>query len=47
MGTEQKEHCCIEVLIVSLQFGHGKTLTAEERLKLCAILFHLVVLVEG
>jgi len=37
IGVWQKEHSRIEVLMVSLQFGQGKTLTAEDRLKLCAM----------
>ena len=38
MGAEQKVHCCMDVLMVSLQLGQGNTWTAKEGLKPSAML---------
>jgi hypothetical protein len=37
MGAEQKEHTFMEVLMVSLQRGHGKTWTAGVRLRFAIV----------
>jgi len=43
MGVEQNGHCCMDVLIVSRQFGHGNTWTVEDRLRVPAMgSIHLV-----
>lgn len=47
MGVAQKAHCCMEVLMVSLQVGHEKTSSVEARLKLCAIWGYLIGLGKG
>ena len=47
IAVPQKGHCWIEVLIVSLQVGHGKTATVPDRLRLGDMMLPLLCIGKG